>query len=93
MKCNLCEGFGLILICYRQDRTYDVAACTCAKGGFWRTREQLKAWADRQNPKPSRIGGLEDFYSARALEELRTATDLDQDVGGIPTFVGEEAKA
>jgi hypothetical protein len=49
-------------------------------------KDQLKAWAERQDPKPSRIGGLEDFYTSEAIEELRTRTDLDQDTGGIPGF-------
>ncbi len=86
MKCPLCDNRGIVLICYRQDRCYDAAACVCRRGRPWRTTDQLKAWAALQLPKPSRIGGLEDFYTEAAIEELRTATDLDQDVGCVPTF-------
>lgn len=85
MTCPLCDGKGIVLVCYRLDRKYDAAACLCPKGKWWRTKDQLKAWASLQTPKPSRIGGVEDFYSPEALEELRTARDRDQDTGGIPT--------
>ena len=85
MICPLCDNRGVILICYREDRTYDAAACLCKKGSWWRLKDQLKAWAAQQNPKPSRIGGIEDFYTPDAIEELRTRRDLDQDTGWIPT--------
>ena len=84
MTCPLCDGRGIVLICYRESEDYDAAACTCPKGQRWRTTDQLTAWAALQTPKPVRIGGLEDFYSAPGLEQLRTAADLDQDVGGVP---------
>lgn len=84
MSCPLCDNKGIVLICYRQSRDYDAAACVCKKGLYWRTKDQLKAWAALQSPKPSRIGGLEDFYTEAAIEELRTCTDLDQDIGGPP---------
>lgn len=86
MICRLCDDKGIVLICYRHERTYDAAACLCNKGQYWRTKHQLKAWASMRQPKPDRIGGLEDFYEPQAIEELRTlpAADLDQDVGGIP---------
>lgn len=84
MSCPLCDNKGIVLICYRESREYDAAACLCKKGLYWRTKDQLKAWAALQKPKPSRIGGLESFYTDEAIEELRTRTDLDQDIGGVP---------
>ena len=82
MRCPLCDGKGIVLLCYRESQTYDAMACTCRKGQLWRTNSQLKAWAKLQAHPPERIGGLEDFYTEAAIEELRTATDLDQDIGG-----------
>jgi hypothetical protein len=93
MTCPLCGNKGIVLLCYRESKDYDAMACTCKKGLYWRTRDQLKAWAANQTPKPSRIGGLEDFYTEKAIEELRTATDLDQDIGGPPQPVEFERKA
>jgi len=61
-----------VLICYRQEQNYDAAACRCGKGQMWRTKDQLKAWAARQDPKPVRIGRIEDFYTEQALSELVT---------------------
>ncbi len=68
--CGICGGAGILLVCYRESRDYDAAACVCPAGRRWRTPWQLQAWASRQTPPPSRVCRLEEIYTDNAIAEL-----------------------
>lgn len=91
--CKFCAGKGIVLVCYVRDRTYDACACLCDAGKWFRQPWALRAWASRQPVTPGRVLRLEEVYSDKGLEELRTALDLDQDIGGPPTAEDFDAKA
>lgn len=81
-RCKWCRGDGLVFLRYRESPGYDVAACQCAKGEWWRQKWQLRAWASVQQPKPDQIGRLEEFFTE---DELRTLTTVE---GAAPIAVG-----
>lgn len=83
--CRLCGDKGIVLVCYVVDRAYDALSCLCKRGEYFRQPKAMRAWAAGQKPPPGQVKRIEEHYSAKDLEILRTATDLDQDTGGPPT--------
>lgn len=77
--CKWCRGDGLIFVYDRFDdgiaSGYHLAACSCPKGQWWRTKHQLKAKAATLDPKPLSIGRLEEYFSAAELKTLTTTYD------------------
>ncbi len=70
--CKHCRGDGLVFIRYTDEPGYDLAACRCEKGQWWRTKHQLRAKAATLVPKPQRCGRLEEFYADVDLQTLTT---------------------
>lgn len=70
--CRLCRGDGLVFIRYTADSGYGLAACTCEKGQWWRTKHQLRAKAASLSPPPVEFGRLEEFYTEAELRVLTT---------------------
>ena len=67
-RCKRCRNLGLIRIQYQQEDGYDVAACVCQWGQWYRTKGMLRAWADQQTPPPVHIGRLEEFFTEAELK-------------------------
>lgn len=71
--CDRCCGHGLLVIRYHEEDGYDVAACSCRAGQWWRQKGLLRAWADAQSPSPVQIGRLEEFFTAPELSVAQSA--------------------
>lgn len=71
-RCNYCRNDGLVFIRYQESPGYDLAACLCDKGQWYRQKYQLKAKAATLQPKPQQIGRLEEFYTEAELRVLVT---------------------
>lgn len=65
--CSTCNNHGLVKVLYHQAEGYDVAACSCKAGQWWRQKGLLRAWADQQDPPPVQIGRLEEFGTERKI--------------------------
>lgn len=81
-RCNWCRGDGLVFIWYRGVDRYDLAACQCDRGQWWRTKHQLRAKAATLQPSPATIGRLEEFFSENELRVLETTYEQFDPVAG-----------
>lgn len=61
-----------MFIRYREADGYDLAACQCDRGQWWRTKHQLRAKAATLRPPPTSIGRLEEFFGEHELRALET---------------------
>lgn len=71
-RCRHCRNDGLVFIRYRESPGYDLAACVCERGQWWRTKHQLRAKAAMLQPPPTTIGRLEEFFTEAELRVLVT---------------------
>lgn len=61
-RCNYCRDKGVVRIEYTgYQGGYDLASCACEQGKWWKRKGQLRAQAAQMDPKPERIGRLEEF--------------------------------
>jgi hypothetical protein len=74
-RCRWCRKSGLVFIRYPDGPGYDLAACVCAQGQWYRTPWVLRAYAATQVPPPNEIGRLEEFFTA---DELHTLTTVEE---------------
>lgn len=65
-----------MFIRYREAEGYDLAACACTRGQWWRTKHQLRAKAATLQPTPTTIGRLEEFFSEQELRVLTTRHEI-----------------
>lgn len=66
-RCNWCGGHGLVKICYRDGSAYDLAACQCKAGQWWRQAGMMRAWVEQHQATPEQIGRLEEFFTEAEL--------------------------
>jgi hypothetical protein len=83
MTCRICEGMGLVRLCYKDDPqpmdTFDVAICLCPEGQRMRRARNggratgyplWKVWAARAGFDESRVIKIEDEYGPDDLKRM-----------------------
>ena len=70
-RCDICHADGLYFAQHADPDGYVVLACQCNRGGRWRVKHQLRAFAAKLEPKPIWFGRLEEFFTADEIAKLQ----------------------